>query len=94
MPLLTNSFLRVSPSPSAFPLRCQLQEQLRGAPKRGLTTAQTQDLEVISQRWLRERKQSRRKEHSFIIRMRNEETDPLVQKFGEAAFRYAHCVVP
>jgi hypothetical protein len=62
--------------------------------RRELTAAQTQYLNVIPQRRLRERQYSRRKKHSLVIWVRDQETDPLVPEFWEPAFRYANCVVP
>jgi hypothetical protein len=42
------------------------------------TTAQTQNLDMIPERRLRERQDRGRKKHSLVIGMRNEQTNPLI----------------
>ena len=48
-----------------------------------LTTAQTEDLDVIPKLWTCQCKQSRCKEHGFVIRMRNEEHNSPSLQCGE-----------
>lgn len=49
---------------------------------------------MIPQRRLSQRQYRRRKKHSLVIRVRDQETYTLVPELGEAAFRYAYCVIP
>jgi hypothetical protein len=49
---------------------------------------------MIPQRRFSQRQYRRRKKHSLVIRVRDQETNALVPQFGEAAFRYAYCVIP
>ena len=50
--------------------------RFEGARRR--TTTQTQDLNMIPQRRVRECQDRWRKKHSLVIRVRNEQTNPLV----------------
>lgn len=91
MPLLTSSFLRVPPSPSASPV-CDISGVLGRRQQR--TAAQTQNLDMIAQIRVRQRQQRRRKEHGFIIRMRDQKTDALVAQLGKSGVRDADRVQP
>lgn len=59
-----------------------------------LTTTQTQDLDMISQAWVRQCQHRRREKHSLVIGMRNEQADALVAQLVESAPRNAHGVDP
>ena len=47
---------------------------------------------MIPQPRIRQRQHGRRKEHSLIIRMRNQQTYPLIPEFREPRFRDRHGV--
>jgi hypothetical protein len=49
---------------------------------------------MIAQVWLCQSQQSRGKEHSLIIGMSYEQTNPLVPQPGKLGFRYRRCVKP
>lgn len=55
------------------------------APGAKRTGTKTQDLQMIPKLGLGERQHGRRKEHRFVIRVRNKQTDPLVIKAREIA---------
>lgn len=112
MPLLTNSFFLVSPSPSASPESQEIsllhspvhllglvasaagyaQHQARrpvrqmglGCGQLQRTRAQAQNLDMVARVWSCQGQNRRRKEHGFVIGMRNEQADALVQDLGEA----------
>lgn len=52
------------------------------------TTTQTQNLDMIPQRWIGKCQNGRRKKHSLVIGMRNQQTDSLVSEFRETRTRH------
>lgn len=92
MPLLTSSFFLVSPNPSASPDKHGQRNQIGRAYI--LTTAQTQYLDMIARRRIRQRQQRWRKEHRLIVRMRYQQAYPLVLQEGKPPPRGPHRVQP
>lgn len=58
------------------------------------TRTQTQNLNMISQTRVRQREHCRRKEHSLVIRMRNQQTNPLIPQLRELSSRHGNSVQP
>lgn len=82
MALLTSSFLRVSPKPSASPWELSVEDlyEFWGSPR---TTAEAQDLDVVPKRRIGQTDHGGRKEHGLVVGMRDEEAYPLVADRGE-----------
>jgi len=59
-----------------------------------VATTQTQNLDMIPQRRLRQRQDRRGEKHSLVVRVRDEQTDALVAQLGESAARHADGVQP
>ena len=84
MALLTSSFLRVSPRPSALPVESMCQVGVLLCEEKGRTAAETEDLDMVASLRPGECQDGRRKEHGFIIWVGDEQADALVSQDGEA----------
>lgn len=92
IPLLTSSFFRVSPNPSASPTAHQYMLKSRSCTLR--TTAQTENFNMVSKLRIRKSLHRWRKKHSFVIRMRDQQTYLLVTKLGKFGVNDCDTVLP